>query len=95
MLSVIDIPDKITVSLALLISAAGTVATTVYYISKLLGKIEDRLQLIENKISEIEHNGATHSDVEMWTLKLKITNPTLEVPDFIKRDRHPRPVEEK
>lgn len=87
MLAVIDIPDKITVSFALLVSAAGTVATTVYYISKLLGKIEDRLHSIESKIQDLEDNGVTRKDVQIWTLKLAVMNPSLKFPEFGEQPR--------
>jgi len=71
------ITERTKVPIGLMVSCVITLAGTALWLNTSLAKIEHRLITIETRLLD----RWTASDMRVWTLKLKMENPSLNIPE--------------
>jgi len=77
-MEIIDFPEKLSISVGVLMSGIITTATTIFFVAKIMNRIENRLTSIESRLGQF----TDRKDLMIFFWKLGQKNPTLIIPEF-------------
>lgn len=77
-MEIIDLPEKLSISVGVLFSGIITTATTIFFVAKIMNRIENRLTSIESRLGQF----TDRKDLMIFFWKLGQKNPTLIIPEF-------------